>query len=694
MNTRYVNRELSWIAFNERVLSEAENPEVPLLERLKFLSIVGTNFDEFFMVRVAGLWSQVRSGAGGSCPTGMRPHEQLSRVLDEVRRLDRRRYRLYHEVLLPSLAEHRIRHTTASEWSARQRLFLRTHFSERIFPLLTPLRIETERSGDSVGNLLLHVAFQLDGPEPGFAMVRVPQSLDRIVYLPDDDRGVVCFALLEEVMIEHAAALFPGYSIAAAGVFRVTRDADFAVDEERDDFVAAMAQVVQTRDRSNVVRLDVNVGSGAIRSRLVRLFELDDERVFETPGPLDTEYLTALSAIDGYPHLRDEAWPAQSSVCIDADEPVWDSVRRRDVMLYHPYERFDPVVRLIQEAADDPDTLALKMTLYRTSGDSPIIAALERAARNGVQVTAFVELKARFDEQRNIAWTRRLEQAGVIVAYGIAGLKVHAKALLVVRRGVADRIERIVHVGTGNYHDKTVRHYTDIGLLTMSPEITHEVALLFNAITGHSVIPQLKTLVMAPTAMKPRLLELIARETARARSQAPAGLTAKINSLADTDVIDALYQASRAGVRIELNVRGICMLVPGVPGQSENIRVVSVIDRYLEHARVFVFANGGNPEVYIASADWMPRNLEKRVELMTPIEDPEIRGRIQNDLRLFFSDTSKAHHMQPDGSWRRVVGRPPVRAQHEQYRRLAARAGSVGTESRHEFKVRRKPPVH
>lgn len=694
MSARYVNRELSWIAFNERVLTEAENPHVPLLERLKFLSIVSTNFDEFFMVRVAGLWSQVRSGVSASCPTGMSPREQLSQVLAAVRLLDQRRYQVYREELLPALAKHGICHTTASDWNAQQRLFLRSYFSEQIFPLLTPLRIGAERSGDSVGNLLLHVAFQLKGPEPGFAMVRVPQSLDRIVYLPNDDQDAVCFSFLEEVIIEHAAALFPGYSIGEAGVFRVTRDADFAVDEERDDFVEAMAQVVETRDRSNVVRLNLNAGSPAIRARLVELFELDDERVFETPDPLEMKHLMALSAIDGYAELRDEPWPAQSSAFVDEDEPVWDSVRRRDVMLYHPYERFDPVVRLIQEAADDPSTLAVKMTLYRTSGDSPIIAALERAAHNGVQVTAFVELKARFDEQRNIGWARRLEQAGVIVAYGIAGLKVHAKALLVVRRNATNGVERIVHVGTGNYHDKTARLYTDIGLLTMSPKISHEAALFFNAITGHSVIPQLQTLIMAPTAMKTRVLELIARETARAKSQAPASITAKINSLADTDVIDALYQASQAGVRIELNIRGICMLLPGVPGLSENIQVVSIIDRYLEHARVFVFGNGGNPEVYIASADWMQRNLEKRVELMTPIEDPQIRSRIQKDLRLFFSDTSKAHHMQPDGSWKRAVGEPSVRSQYEQYQRLASRVRGSRTESRHEFKVRRKPPVH
>ena len=478
-------------------------------------------------------------------------------------------------------------------------------------------------------------------------------------------------------------------------LFRVTRDADFGVDEERDeDFMEAMEQVIETRDFSDAVRLNINHGSPQLRQILTEAFELAESEVYETPDPLELRNLMDIAGIDGYDHLRDEPWKTMQSAWVDEDETMWENIQRRDILLHHPYESFDPVVRLVQEAATDADTLAIKMTLYRTSGNSPIVKALERAAENGKQVSVLVELKARFDEERNIGWAQQLERAGVIVVYGIARLKVHSKALMVVRRERRG-IKRYVHLGTGNYNDKTARLYTDLGLLTADDQLAYEVGLFFNSITGYSVIPGLKKLSMAPIALKNRVLELIGRESSRAQSAGSGLIIAKMNSLADPDVIQALYEASQNGVEIRLNVRGICMLVPGVPGLSENIRVVSVIDRYLEHSRIFWFENGGHPETYLGSADWMPRNLEKRVELMFPVENRDIQRRIRKMLDLFFQDNCKAHELAPDGTWTRVQphkNAPRIRAQETAYQRIRERLSGDEPENRQEFKVRRRPP--
>lgn len=707
MSARYINRELSWIEFNARVLSEAENDAVPLLERFKFLSIVSSNFDEFFMVRVASVKHAIAIGQPTSCPTGMSAHEQLEAIRRRVHELSERKYAILLDQLLPALAREGIVRVPPTEWNHEQQAYVRSFFRDRVFPVLTPIRIEPEETLSSVGNLRLHAAFLLEpgddlreSEQPGregpfLAIVPVPESLERTVYLPTEVPDTTTFTFLEQIILAEGYRLFPGYHITEQCLFRVTRDADFGVDEERDeDFVEAMEHVIERRERSVPVRLNINLGSSRLKEMLIEAFKLEDGDVFESPDPLELRQLMDLVQIDGHERLRDKPWKIMDSIWIEDDLPIRETLRRRDVLLSHPYESFDPVVRMVEEAAEDPDTLAIKMTLYRTSGNSPIIAALERAAEAGKQVSVLVELKARFDEERNIGWAERLERAGVIVVYGVARLKVHAKAVMIVRRE-DDGIRRYLHLGTGNYNDKTARMYTDFGLLTANDELGYELGLFFNSITGYSVIPGLKKLSIAPISLKPRIIELIDREASRAESSGSGRIVAKMNALADPEVIEALYAASSKGVEILLNIRGVCMLVPGVRGMSENIRVVSVIDRYLEHSRIFCFDNGGSPEVYLASADWMPRNLEKRVELMFPIEDPGIRRRIEKVVDLFFADNQKAHELQADGSWRRVPaakGEEPIRAQEVQYETIRSRIAVESTEVRQEFKVRRKPP--
>ncbi|MFW5827696.1 MAG: polyphosphate kinase 1, partial [Alkalispirochaeta sp.] len=609
MSGPYINRELSWIEFNARVLSEAENPDVPLLERLKFLSIVASNFDEFFMVRVATVKRQFTLNKASTCPTGMSPKDQLTAIRARVAELSERTYRTLLDDIFPALAEHRLVRVKRDEWDSEQQSFVKRFFRERVFPVLTPVRALEGDSLSAVGNLRLHAAFLLEpSPEaraesvglaafadttettrdtspatpgsddgdpnrdgPLLAIVQVPPSLERVVYLPTDDADVVAFTFLEQVILSEAYQLFPGFTVTEQCLFRVTRDADFGVDEERDeDFVEAMEQVIETRDRSDVVRLNINRGSQRLRRILTDALQLEEDEVYESSDPLELRNLMDVVSIDGFSELRDPPWKGMSSPWVDQDEAIWDSIRKRDILLHHPYESFDPVIRMVQEAADDPQTLAIKMTLYRTSGNSPIIQALERAAENGKQVSVLVELKARFDEERNIGWAHRLERAGVIVVYGIARLKVHAKALLIIRRE-RDGVRRYVHLGTGNYNDKTARLYTDLGLMSCDETLCYEVGRFFNAITGYSVIPGLQKLALAPVGMKRRVIELIRREASRAQSGGSGLIIAKMNSLADPDVIDVLYEASQAGVEIRLNIRGICMLVPGLPGLSETI---------------------------------------------------------------------------------------------------------------------------
>ncbi len=655
---RYFNRELSWMEFNARVLDQAARASTPLLERLKFLSIVSSNFDEFFMVRVARIKSSIRAGYTFPDESGMSPGELLAAVSRRGASIVALQYRILMREILPELGEKGLAFVSPGEWTDEEVSRLEWFFAESVFPLLTPLSVG-EGGMPSAGNLHIHAAFDLrdrdDGPH--LAIVQIPATLDRFVRLPEDgNTGTVRYALLEDIVMWYGHTLFPGYTVVDRIVFKVTRDADLPVDEDRDDdFLAAMEEVLAERQNSWPVCLSVSGNSESLIDGLRAGFCLEPADVYRFSGPIDLRGFYDLASreglMQGASELRDIPWPPLNLYDSSLTGSIWDDIRQKDRMLMVPYESFDPVVRFIEAAAEDPGVLAIKMTLYRTSGDSPFIRALIRAARNRKQVTVVVELKARFDEKHNISRAASLEEAGAIVVYGIARLKVHAKAILIVRKEGDGGIRRYLHLSTGNYNDKTARLYADISMFTAREELCAEASILFNAITGYSSIQRLQHLSAAPFDLKQRLLSLIGREASRSSPEMPGMIMAKMNSLVDVQIIDALYAANRAGVRILLNVRGICALVPGVAGQSENISVVSVVGRYLEHARVIRFQNGGAEELYLSSADWMPRNLERRVELMFPVLDEGMRGRIIASLEAYFRDSRQAYRLGSDGAW-------------------------------------------
>jgi polyphosphate kinase len=697
MKGKFFNRELSWLAFNERVVAEAGRVELPLLERLKFLSIAGSNFDEFFMVRVASLKRQAKAGDSSADPSGMSPAEQLRAIAEASRRIMAEQYRHLNDSVLPGLESAGLSIVRPADYSTDDARFLEHFFESELFSSLTPMRLKTGEDTQALANVMLHAAFLLRGeeaPDGEIAVIQLPNGYARFIPLPSAP-GRERLALLEDVILMFGKQLFSGYTILERACFRVTRDADVGVDEDRDDdFVEAMEELISGRGAADPVRLNIGMGSKEIRNRLGAALGLAEDDIYDVDGPLDIKAFMDIAFRKGYDSLREAprraVWPAT----LDPDAGIMDQMRARDILVHHPYESFEPVIRFIEEAADDPAVIAIKMTLYRTSGDSPFVKALKRAAASGKQVTALVELKARFDEERNITWANSLERSGVIVIYGIARLKVHAKALLVVRRE-AEGVRRYVHLATGNYNDKTAKLYGDLGLLTAREELTYEVALFFNAITGYSSLPGLKLIAMAPTQLKKRLIGLIEREASRAAAGMPARILAKMNSLADPDVIDALYAASMAGVEVRLNVRGICMLRPGIPGLSENIEVTGIIDRYLEHARAFWFQNGGSSEAYLSSADWMPRNLDRRVELLFPVLDEALKQELLAILESYLSDTSHAWRLAGDGSYQRVAPADddaPFRAQDHFYEKALARYESAHGQPIQELTVRRKPP--
>lgn len=700
----FFNRELSWLEFNARVLSEAQRSDVPLLERLKFLAIVSSNFDEFFMVRVATIKRQVAAGDEVTCPSGLCPSAQLEAISKRAHELTTEMYRCLNDDIMPLLAQAGILFRNPTTYSDEQRSFLNEKFRREILPVLTPVRVSETSPFLHAGNTRLHAAFLLepvrDDPSglsstkgEHLAVVQMPSSVERIIRLPEAE-GTAEFALIEHVIVEQAHALFSGFRIREHLLFRIVRDADLGVDEERDeDFVEAMEQVLTSRRSGPPVRLSCTRSSRHLRQFLMRLLSVDEEDVYEKDEPLDLRPFMDIATLSGFDHLREPSWRSVDPFPDHEESALWDALEQGDRLLFHPYDSFYPVIRLLSDAAVDPDVLAIKMTLYRTSGSSPIAAALEKAALNGKQVTALVELKARFDEERNIEWAERLARAGVIVVYGLANLKVHAKAMLIVRRTSAG-IRRYVHLSTGNYNEKTAKLYTDVGILSADEELAFEVGLFFNAITGYSAIPVLNRLLMAPHAMKPRLIELVNREATRASEGNPGKIRAKVNSVADPDIIRALYDAAKAGVRIQLNIRGICMLVPEVEGVRDRIQVISIVDRYLEHARIFEFANGGATEVYISSADWMGRNLDRRVELMIPVVSPPLRERLSHVLDITFSDNTNAHELLPDGSYRRRSpgDRPAVRSQQVFYEETVGRRTDWWSETQKMFTVRRTPP--
>ena len=676
----FLNRELSWLAFNERVLEEATDPTTPLLERARFAAIAASNLDEFFMVRVAGIKRRIDDGDTAADPSGLTPREQLAQVTERCRRFFEALCRCTMTELLPALEPHGIRITPVEEIEGPRLAWLRSFFRDSVLPVLTPLAIDAARPFPLLSSLSLNIAVLLeqgaDDEGPRLAIVQVPSGLSRLVRSGADGAS---FVLLEDVIRANLAELFPGQPIKETAVIRLARDAEIELDDEGGrTHLEVVEQQVRQRRRSDVVRLEIEErASEELLGTLCEQLDLEEADVYRVPGVLDFRVLSGLADLPGYDALR---YPAVSPVEILTDEDAEDllaTLDQRDVLLHHPYESYDPVVSLLAQAADDPDVLAIKQTLYRTSPGSPIIASLQKAAERNKQVTVLLELTARFDEERNIQWARTLESAGAHVIYGVRRFKVHAKVTLIVRR-TPQGLRRYVHLGTGNYNERTARVYTDFGLMTSSAAIAQDASAFFNALTGSSDPPRLKKLAMAPTGLRRRFLKLIERERRRAASGQPAEIIAKMNSLIDEAIIEALYAASAAGVRISLNVRGICALRPGVPGLSENIAVTSILDRFLEHARIYYFFNAGDDEVYLSSADWMTRNLDRRVELLFPVPKGELQQSVMYALRAMFRDNVKARVLQADGTYVRRTAppdEPPFRVQehlqHEAHRRAA-----------------------
>lgn len=675
---QFLNRETSWLQFNRRVLDEAQDASVPLLERVKFLAITASNLDEFFMVRVGGLQQLAEQAPGEKDPAGLTPGEQLDAVGEIVRGMVAAVYACLPgiETRLKAAGIVRQRMETLTP---EQEAFVERLFTREIFPALTPVAVRRLRAFPLLPGLGINMGVRI-GPggafsrRDRFAVVAIPRTLPRCITLPTE-RGYA-YILVEDIVTANVGRLFPGEQIANRIVFRITRNADLEVREDQaGDLLRHMQRVLWERRQSACVRLETGADRPpGLLALLVKALQVSRANVYACDGPLDPAGFGALAGMPGFDALRDPAWPPQTAPAIEGPGPLFDVLAGRDLLLFHPYEAFDPVVRLINEAADDRAVLAIKQVLYRTSPRSPIVAALGRAAERGKHVTAIVELKARFDEARNIEWARALERAGVQVIYGIRGLKTHAKACLIVRRE-AGGIRRYVHFGTGNYNEITARVYSDVSFLTCREDYGADTSLFFNTITGYSQPVEYERLSAAPLGLRRRLLDLLEGESQRAREGLEARVLMKLNSLVDTDMIQALYRAARAGVKIQLNVRGICCLRPGVPGLSENIRVVSVVDRFLEHARILYFHHGGKPLVFISSADWMPRNLDRRIELLVSIEDPECRARLLGILDASLRDTAKGAELQPDGTYRRLAPaarEKPFRSQEFHYQQTCA----------------------
>jgi polyphosphate kinase len=670
----YLNRELSWLEFNGRVLEEAADPTNPWLERVKFLSIVSSNLDEFFEIRVAGLQQQLYAGLEPQdfAPDGLAPPAQLARIAERAHQLVGEQYRLLHEELIGGLKENGIEWMRLGELSPTERAYVDALFANNIYPVLTPLAIDPGHPFPHVHNKSLNIALLIEGEHANqlqelFAVVQVPAVLDRVVLLPGSPDHVR-FVLLEDVIAAHLGTLFGGFRVVKSTVFRVTRNTDLTIDEDdAEDLLQTIEETLRLRMRGDAVRLEI---SDAADEQFVQLLvdahDLDARDVYRVAGPVDLTVCMALHRLEGFPNLKDEPLVPRVPPAFSAAGDVFDLIRGQDVLVHHPFESFGCVVDFVERAADDPQVLAIKQTLYRTSGGSPIIRALERAAHNGKQVTALVELKARFDEENNIVWARSLERAGVHVVYGVVGLKTHCKACLVVRREY-EGIRRYAHLSTGNYNPTTARTYTDLGLFTANPDFGEDTSELFNLLTGYSQARRWRKLLIAPLGMREQILELIDREARNAALGRPSRIIVKMNALVEPTVIDALYRASRAGVQIELVVRGTCCLRPGIPGLSENIRVISIVDKFLEHSRIFYFENAGTPEVLLSSADWMPRNFFRRIEVMFPVEDARLKSRLTEELlQLVLNDNVKARQLQADGTYTRVVppeGQSGVRSQ-------------------------------
>ncbi len=665
LEPQYFNRELSWLEFNQRVLEEAQDAELPLLERLKFLAITGSNLDEFFMVRVGGLQILRQQGNKKPDPSGLTPEEQLTAIHARTSRMVADQYQCFLEDLEPKLAAEGIRRVAAASLGEKQLTVVKQIFDEEIYPVFTPMAVDAEGNFPLLVNQTINMCVRLapaaGSSEPRFAVIPLGRSPKR--FLTVQSEGGYAYMLLEDAIAMLVARFFPGEPVEECVPFRITRNADLALREDlASDLLAEMEEVLDARKASACVRLEIAATASETTCRFLQtcLGVTDATSVVPVPGPLDLAAVMRIADLAGFDRLKYEPWPPKPSPSVDLRSSMFEVIARRDLLLHHPYESFEPVVRLIEEAADDPDVLAIKQTLYRTSRDSPIVAALCRAAEKGKRVTAIVELRARFDEERNIEGARNLEQASVQVIYGVKGLKTHAKVCIIVRRE-PQGIQRYVHFGTGNYNEITSRIYGDISYMTTDEELGADATSFFNAVSGYSQPQQFRKIEAAPLGLRDKLLEMIEIETQRKQQGQKAYIAAKLNSLVDPQIIAALYAASQAGVKVQLNVRGVCCLRPRVKGLSENINVVSIVDRFLEHSRIIYFYHGGDERVFISSADWMPRNLDRRVELLVPVEDGASRQRLISILDAYFRDNAKARRLKANGSYERI--RPRGRKQ-------------------------------
>lgn len=672
----FTNRELSWLEFNQRILGEARDRKNPLFERMKFLSITASNLDEFFMVRIASLKDMVNAGYQKKDIAGMTAQEQLRALNEKMQAFCEKQYTTYNRALLPKLSEEGLEIISFSELSEKEMDFLEEYFHKNIYPVLTPMAIDSSRPFPLIQNKTLNIAALIksrnkdkkEKKEYDIATVQVPSVLPRVILLPQKDGPKrKCRVILLENVIEHYLdVLFLNHEIICSAPYRIMRNADLSIDEDdAEDLLKEIEKSLKMRQWGEVIKFEYEE---RMDKRLVKYlkkqFKVHSCDMYAFNGPLDLTFLMKCYGIEGFEDLKEAPYIPQKNKKLRADKNIFNQIRKGDVLLHHPYESFDPIVAFIKQAAEDENVLAIKQTLYRVSGHSPIIAALAQAAENGKQVTVLVELKARFDEENNINWARKLEKAGCHVIYGLVGLKTHCKIALVVRRE-ADGIRRYVHLGTGNYNDSTAKLYTDTGMFTCRNAVGEDATAVFNMLSGYSEPANWNQLIVAPIWMKKRFLEMIARETQNAKEGKPARIIAKCNSLCDRKIILALYEASCAGVQIDLIVRGICCLVAGKPGVSENIRVRSIVGTFLEHARIFYFYNDGNEEVYMGSADWMPRNLDRRVEIVFPIEAPDLKEKAKHILDVQLRDTLKAHCLLEDGTYRKVDrrGKEAVEAQ-------------------------------
>jgi polyphosphate kinase len=678
----YFNRELSWLDFNQRVLELAEDPEVPLLEQVRFCAIYANNLDEFFMVRVAGLFDQIDAGIDARGPDGLPPGEQIDAIQARVLELDHRLHDCFNGTLRPALEEQGIRIVSLDTASEQELGEIDVRFHEQVFPALTPLVIGLGRPFPYISNLSLSLGVLLRDPESGteiIARVKVPKELLGR-FLPVGEGGKA-FVPLEEAIAANLDVLFPGTEVVEHGYFRVTRDADFTVSDEADDLLQAVQDEIRRRRFGEVVRLEIAAGMNSkLRQQLIDALRLEDREVYDVDGLIDLADLTDIADVPGHAELRYPPWTPVTQPRLQGEDEeqvnMFAAIRQADVLVHHPYESFNTSVeRFVEQAVADPDVLAIKQTVYRTSDDSPLVPGLIRASERGKQAVCMVELKARFDEEANIHWAKSLEESGVHVVYGIPGLKTHVKAIVVARRE-GDRVREYVHIGTGNYHPKTARLYTDFGLFTADEEIGADVAEMFNFLTGYGRPAEYRKVLVSPTTMRDRIIEEIETTVEAHEGGEEARIALKMNSLVDAACIRALYEASRAGVRVDLNVRGICCLRPGVAGVSENIRVVSIVGRFLEHSRLYTFQRGENTRVLMGSADLMPRNLDSRVELVTPVEDPGLKAELLDVLERCFAENANAWELDAEGAWTRLGPENGQRrsVQQELRERHAARA--------------------